>query len=107
MTSRVSASRICSKEPPAGSMPSPERQDIASTPCIRPWAARCARSCPDNLGVRCDERGQVVVDDKLRTSVENVYAAGDVTSELNQIAVAAGQTAIAATAIHNSLRVNR
>ena len=59
---------------------------------------------PRLIGARCDEGGQVVVDDKLRTSVENVYAAGDVANDLNQIAVAAGHAAIAATAIHNALR---
>ena len=65
---------------------------------------RMRSELPRQLGAACDERGQVIVDDKLRTSVENVYAAGDVTSDLNQIAVAAGHAAIAATAIHNSLR---
>jgi thioredoxin reductase (NADPH) len=32
-----------------------------------------------------------------------LYAAGDVAAGLNQISVAAGHAAIAATAIHNSL----
>lgn len=35
------------------------------------------------------------------TSIERLYAAGDVTQGLNQIVVAMGQAAIAATAIHN------
>jgi thioredoxin reductase (NADPH) len=56
------------------------------------------------LGAKCDESGQIVVDDKLRTSVPNVYAVGDVANDLNQIAVAAGHAAIAATRIHNALR---
>ena len=39
-----------------------------------------------------------------RTSVDGVYACGDIVDDtLNQIAVAAGHAAIAATAIHNSL----
>ena len=59
---------------------------------------------PRLLGAACDEREQVVVDDKLRTSVGDVYAAGDVANDLNQIAVATGHAAIAATAIHNALR---
>jgi thioredoxin reductase (NADPH) len=37
------------------------------------------------------------------TSVDGLYAAGDVVSSLDQIAVATGQAAIAATHIHNSL----
>jgi thioredoxin reductase (NADPH) len=56
------------------------------------------------LDVRLDERGNVVVDAHCQTTVPGVYAAGDVVSALDQIAVAAGHAAIAATAIHNRLR---
>ena len=56
------------------------------------------------LGAVCDHVGQIVVDDKLRTTVPNVFAVGDVANDLNQIAVAAGHAAIAATTIHNLLR---
>ena len=38
-----------------------------------------------------------------RTSVEGLYAVGDVVQGLAQISVAMGQAALAATAIHNSL----
>jgi thioredoxin reductase (NADPH) len=38
------------------------------------------------------------------TSVEGLYAAGDLVRGLNQIAVATGEAAIAATAMHNRLR---
>lgn len=55
------------------------------------------------LGVRLAEGGCVVVDAKQRTSVERAYAVGDVTDGLDQIAVAMGQGAVAATAIHNDL----
>jgi thioredoxin reductase (NADPH) len=55
------------------------------------------------LGARCDKRGNLRVDDRSRTSVPDLYAAGDVTSGLDQIVVAQAQGAIAATAIHNSL----
>ena len=57
-----------------------------------------------SLGAACDGNGQIVVDDKLRASVPDLYAVGDVANDLNQIAVATGHAAIAATAIHNSLR---
>jgi thioredoxin reductase (NADPH) len=40
------------------------------------------------------------------TSVPSLYAAGDVTLELDQISVATGQAAIAATHIHNTLPPN-
>jgi thioredoxin reductase (NADPH) len=38
--------------------------------------------------------------------VENLYAAGDIVSDLHQLAVAAGHAAIAATSIHNNLGWN-
>jgi thioredoxin reductase (NADPH) len=55
------------------------------------------------LGARAEEDGQLQVDAHLQTTVPGLYAAGDVAAGLNQINVAAGQAAIAATAIHNSL----
>jgi thioredoxin reductase (NADPH) len=58
------------------------------------------------LGARENETGNVFVDDKQRTSIEGLYAAGDVVTDLHQISVATGHAAIAATAIHNSLPRN-
>lgn len=55
------------------------------------------------LGADAQEDGQLFVDDHLETTVPGLYAAGDVAVGLNQINVAAGQAAIAATAIHNRL----
>ena len=58
------------------------------------------------LGARCDEAGEVVVDDHCQSSVDGFYAVGDVVSALNQIAVAVGHAAIASTAVHNRLPRN-
>lgn len=55
------------------------------------------------LGAQAEDDGQLVVDDHFETTVPGLYAAGDVAVGLNQINVAAGQAAIAATAIHNRL----
>jgi thioredoxin reductase (NADPH) len=55
------------------------------------------------LGARAEDDGQLVVDGHYETTVPGLYAAGDVAVGLNQINVAAGQAAIAATAIHNRL----
>lgn len=57
-----------------------------------------------DLGATLDKRGNVIVDAHCRTSVPGLYAAGDVVSGLDQIAVATGHAAIASTAIHNRLR---
>ena len=54
-------------------------------------------------GARVNEAGEIVCDPHQRTSVPGLYAAGDVVAALNQLTVAAGHAAIAATAIHNSL----
>jgi thioredoxin reductase (NADPH) len=55
-------------------------------------------------GASVDDTGNLIVDAHQMTSVKGLYAAGDVVRGLNQIAVAAGEAAIAATDIHNRLR---
>jgi len=55
------------------------------------------------LGAEASPDGQLVVSDHFETTVPGLFAAGDVASGLNQINVAAGHGAIAATAIHNRL----
>ncbi len=58
----------------------------------------------EQVAATLDEKGRLIVDRHQRTTVPGFYAAGDVASTLNQIAVAMGEAAIAATAIHNGLR---
>ena len=58
------------------------------------------------LGASCTENGNLVVDDHQRTSVDSLYAAGDVVTDLHQLSVAFGHAAIAATDIHNRLPPN-
>jgi thioredoxin reductase (NADPH) len=58
------------------------------------------------LGAKTNETGCLTVNDKQQTTVEGLYAAGDVVSDLHQLVVAEGHAAIAATAIHNSLPPN-
>lgn len=55
------------------------------------------------LGARCDDAGKLVTDPYQQTSVPGLYAAGDVVSGLNQISVAVGQAAVAATRINVEL----
>ncbi len=74
-----------------------------STCSTRRSASRTLRSSRPALGAHAREDGQLEVDDHQQTSVDALYAAGDVVCGLNQINVAAGHAAIAATAIHNRL----
>lgn len=55
------------------------------------------------LGARTSDCSEIEVDDFQCTSVPGLYAVGDVVKGLNQISVAAGQAAVAATRIHNRL----
>jgi thioredoxin reductase (NADPH) len=58
------------------------------------------------LGARVDDGGGLIVDAKQQTTVDGLHAIGDVVSALNQISVAVGHAAIAATAIHRRLPRN-
>jgi thioredoxin reductase (NADPH) len=50
-----------------------------------------------------DAAGRLFVSEHQETSVRGLYAAGDLVRGLNQISVATGEAAIAATAVHNAL----
>jgi thioredoxin reductase (NADPH) len=57
------------------------------------------------LGADVEEScGAIVVDDHQRTNVPGLWAAGDVVSSLNQVSVAWGHAAVAATDIHKHLQ---
>lgn len=58
------------------------------------------------LGAEVDQAQELLVDAKLQTSIDGLYAIGDIVSALNQISVAVGHAAIAATAIHQRLPPN-
>jgi thioredoxin reductase (NADPH) len=56
-----------------------------------------------SLGARMDDADRQYVDAHQETSVSGLYAAGDLVRGLNQISVASGEAAIAATAVHHRL----
>jgi thioredoxin reductase (NADPH) len=56
------------------------------------------------LGALHDDDGSLVVDAHHRTSIEGLYAVGDVAKGLNQIVVATGGAAIAASSMHLALQ---
>jgi thioredoxin reductase (NADPH) len=58
------------------------------------------------LGAKSNEMGCLFVDEHMRTAVPNLYAIGDITLAIDQISVATGQAAIAASHVHNTLPPN-
>jgi thioredoxin reductase (NADPH) len=59
------------------------------------------------LGVKLDEHGFIIVDEHMKTNVDFVYSAGDITTgsaKLRQIVTAASEGAIAATSIYRALK---
>ncbi|UAW98461.1 NAD(P)/FAD-dependent oxidoreductase [Halopseudomonas nanhaiensis] len=68
--------------------------------------SRVRSTLAQQLGARCDHAGSLLVDDHQQTSIEGLYAIGDLVKGLKQMSVATGHAAIAATAAHNSLEAN-
>lgn len=63
-----------------------------------------------NLGVATDEQGFIIVDSLQATNVENVYAAGDVTTGSNkfrQIITACAEGAVAAGSAYKKLKITK
>ena len=56
------------------------------------------------MGASLTDEGCIITSAHQQTSVKGLFAAGDIVRGLNQISVAMGEAAIAATAIHNTLR---
>lgn len=63
-----------------------------------------------NLGVALDEQSYIIVDQTQMTNVENVYAAGDVTTGSNkfrQIITAVAEGAVAAGSVYRKLKLSK
>lgn len=56
-----------------------------------------------DAGAELTEEGEIIVDAHQETRLRGMYAIGDIVSGLNQISVAVGHAAIAATHAHNAL----
>ncbi len=59
----------------------------------------------EELGVELTERGYIKTDQMMRTNVERIYAAGDITGGVAQVIVAAAQGAIAALSAYEDLKL--
>ena len=71
---------------------------------LYPMMGETARSTlATRLGARVGDCGDLLVDGHQRTSVDGLYAVGDVVVGINQISVSTGQAAVAATDVHNQL----
>ncbi|WP_206447224.1 NAD(P)/FAD-dependent oxidoreductase [Agrococcus sp. KRD186] len=69
---------------------------------VRPWW-HAQLDFAEPLSLQTDDDGLVLVDRSQRTSLEGVYAAGDITPGFRQLAVAAGEGTIAASVINRDL----
>ena len=72
--------------------------EIGSVPAV---------ALPKELGVKLDEKDYVVVDEAMRTNVEGVYAAGDITTGSNQwrqVVTACAEGGIAASSAYLDLK---
>ena len=56
-----------------------------------------------HVGAKLEDKGCIITDEHQHSSIPGLYAAGDVVRSLDQISVAMGEAAIAATSIHNQL----
>jgi thioredoxin reductase (NADPH) len=62
-------------------------------------------SLAEKVGIKIDDRGYIIVDKDMRTNVDGVFAAGDVTqNSLKQIITAAAEGAIAANSANRFLK---
>lgn len=82
----------------------PADGSVETFDCVYPFlGAYTTAGLVAALGAELSESGEIGVDRQQMTDVPGLYAIGDVVSGLNQISVAVGQAAIAATAAHNHL----
>lgn len=88
--------RTCTYSPPGG--------EAVELDTVYPYlGCETAAGIAAAAGAQLTPEGQIVVDADQQTRLPGLYAIGDVVSGLNQISVAVGQAAIAATHAHNGL----
>lgn len=67
------------------------------------FGAKAQSKLASMLGAKLDDNGELIVNRNQMTSVDRLFAIGDVVSAINQISVGVGHAAVAATFIHNML----
>ena len=86
----------CSYAPPGG-------EAVAFDPVYAYLGSETSAGIAAAAGARLTPEGEIIVDADQQTRLQGLYAIGDVVSGLNQISVAVGHAAIAATHAHNAL----
>jgi len=77
-------------------------QQRALSPYLQPYRYHHNREIPSQnelakkLDIKLDKQGYIKVDAQMRTSLDGVYAAGDITGGLRQVITSASEGAIAA-----------
>ncbi|MBW7971258.1 NAD(P)/FAD-dependent oxidoreductase [Bradyrhizobium sp. BR 10289] len=90
-----------------GSILAPSDQgDVAIDVLYPALGCNAGSKLATGLGACSNDVGCLEVDAHQQTTVPGIYAAGDVVSDLHQIAVGTGHAAIAATRIHKTLPPN-
>ena len=74
-----------------------ELKELEVSGCFIEAGSVPSTSLAQTAGVKLDSKGYIVVNEEMETSVPGIFAAGDVTGKLAQIAVAVGEGAIAGT----------
>jgi len=67
------------------------------------FGSKAQSGLASGLGAKHDDNNELIVDRHQMTSVDRLFAIGDVVSAINQISVGVGHAAVAATYIHNLL----
>jgi thioredoxin reductase len=80
---------------------------VAADVVMFSYAHDAANGLARQLGCELDEHGRIVVDGFQLSSVEGVYAAGDITAKLQLVPIAIGQGTSAGIACATSLRGHR
>lgn len=78
-------------------------------PCVAPvfvlacWGSPGPVELASQAGLPMQPHGEIATDAHMGTALSGLYAIGDVVTDVNQISVAFGHAAIAATAVHRAL----
>jgi thioredoxin reductase len=107
---RVVESRLVSLTGPRGALRAAETADAASVACEVAFFTIAHVDHDDllnSLGCARTDEGCVIVDDNCETTVEGIYAAGDITPGIHMVQVAAAKGAVAGASAARSLRGER